>query len=122
MFALPASVRVYLASLPVDMRCGHDGLFAIVRKWGLDPFSGNLFAFVGKRRDRIKILVWDRGGFVLLYKRLEKGRFRMPTIRVGTERTTLDATELAMLLDGIDLAEVKRPALWSPPASTVNAE
>lgn len=115
MFALPPSVRVYLASAPVDMRCGHDGLFAIVRKWGLDPFSGALFAFVGKRLDRVKILVWHRGGFVLLYKRLEKGRFRIPPVRSGTERTTLDATELAMLLDGIDVSTVKRPSLWSPP-------
>lgn len=118
MFALPPSVRVYLASVSVDMRCGHDGLFAIVRQWGLDPFSGNLFAFVGKRRDRIKILVWHRGGFVLLYKRLEKGRFRIPVVRAGTERTNLDATELAMLLDGIDLDAVKRPKLWSPPPET----
>jgi transposase len=51
------------------MRAGHDGLFAIVNSWGLDPFNGDLFAFVGKRSDRIKILVWHRGGFLLLYKR-----------------------------------------------------
>ena len=117
MFALGASVRVFLASTPVDMRCGHDGLFAIVKRWGLDPFSGDLFAFVGKRRDRVKILVWHRGGFVLLYKRLERGRFRIPVVRAGGERAVLDATELAMLLDGIDLAEVKRPTLWVPRTS-----
>jgi transposase len=114
--ALPASVRVYLASEPVDMRRGHDGLFEIVKSWGLDPFSGDLFAFVGKRRDRVKILVWHRGGFVLLYKRLEKGRFRIPQVKPGAKRVVLDATELAMLLDGIDLSRVKRPDLWTPPA------
>lgn len=115
MLALPASARVYLASEPVDMRRGHDGLFAIVKNWGLDPFSGDLFGFVGKRRDRVKLLVWHRGGFVLLYKRLEKGRFRIPLVDPGATRAVLDATELTMLLDGIDLANVKRPKLWSPP-------
>jgi transposase len=115
MLALSASARVYLASEPVDMRRGHDGLFDIVRGWGLDAFNGDLFAFVGKRRDRVKILVWHRGGFVLLYKRLEKGRFRIPTVKPGMNRAVLDATELTMLLDGIDLSRVKRPALWTPP-------
>ena len=67
MFALSPHVRVFLASQPVDMRSGHDGLFAIVKGWGLDPFTGDLFAFVGKRGDRVKILVWHRGGFLLMY-------------------------------------------------------
>lgn len=116
MLALPASVRVYVASEPVDMRRGHDGLFAIVKSWGLDPFSGDLFGFVGKRRDRLKVLVWHRGGFILLYKRLEKGRFRIPVVKAGETRAVLDATDLTMLLDGIDLARVNRPALWHPPS------
>jgi transposase len=116
LLALPPSVRVYVASEPVDMRRGHDGLFALVRSWGLDPFSGDLFGFVGKRRDRVKVLVWHRGGFVLLYKRLEKGRFRIPVVQAGQNRAVLDATELMMLLDGIDLARVNRPVLWHPPA------
>jgi transposase len=116
MFALPPSVRVYLASEPVDMRRGHDGLFAIVKSWGLDPFSGHLFAFVGKRRDRVKILVWHRGGFLLLYKRLERGRFRIPRIDASSQTAELDATDLMMLLDGIDVQHVRRPALWNPPA------
>jgi transposase len=115
-FALSPHVRVYLASQPVDMRAGHDGLFAIVKSWDLNPFSGDLFAFVGKRGDRAKILVWHRGGFLLLYKRLEQGRFRIPTIAPGTRTAMLDATELAMLLDGIDVTRVKRPALWEPPS------
>jgi transposase len=115
-FAFPPQGRVYLASQPVDMRSGHDGLFAIVKSWGLDPFSGDLFAFIGKRSDRAKVLVWHRGGFLLLYKRLEKGRFRIPQVVPGTRTAMLDATELAMLLDGIDVWHVKRPALWEPPA------
>lgn len=114
MLALPPSVRVYLASEPVDMRRGHDGLFELVKKWGLDPFSEDLFGFIGKRRDRAKILVWYRGGFVLIYKRLEKGRFQIPRVAPGSTRAVLDATELTMLLDGIDLSRVKRPELWEP--------
>jgi transposase len=115
MLSLPPSVRVFLASEPVDMRRGHDGLFAIVKSWNLDPFSGDLFAFVGKRRDRVKILVWHRGGFLLLYKRLEKGRFRIPRVEPGSRTAKLDATDLTMLLDGIDVERVKRPKLWAPP-------
>ena len=61
------------------------------------------------------MLVWHRGGFLLLYKRLEKGRFRIPHVEAGSQTATLDATDLTMLLDGIDLEHVKRPKLWAPP-------
>jgi transposase len=115
-FAFSPHVRVYLASQPVDMRAGHDGLFAIIKSWDLNPFSGDLFAFIGKRGDRAKVLTWHRGGFILMYKRLEKGKFRIPTIAPGTRTAMLDATELAMLLDGIDVTRVKRPALWELPS------
>ncbi len=74
MFALPASVRVVLATGPVDMRKSIDGLMALVRAaWGEDVYSGHLFAFVSRKGDRVKVLTWSRGGFVLLYKRLEAG-------------------------------------------------
>lgn len=121
MLSLSPSVRVFLGSEPIDMRRGHDGLYAIVRGWGLDAFNGDFFAFVGKRRDRVKILVWHRGGFVLVYKRLEKGHFKIPSVKPGTTRAVLDATELTMLLDGIDLSRVKRPALWAPPERSSSA-
>jgi transposase len=112
---LPASVRIYLATEPVDMRRGHDGLAAIVRnQWKLDLFGGHLFAFIGRRSDRCKILFFDRGGLVLYYKRLERGRFRLPGAAPGATSLTLDATELAMLLDGIDFGRVHRPAPWTP--------
>jgi transposase len=117
MLTLPSSVRVYLAAEPIDLRRGHDGLVAIVRNvWRLNPFDGHLFVFVGRRIDRIKILVWDRNGFVLYYKRLSQGRFKMPQVPQGAQRVELDATTLAMLLDGIDVRHVKRPRSWSPPA------
>ncbi|RYZ33331.1 MAG: hypothetical protein EOO71_42235 [Myxococcaceae bacterium] len=73
---------------------------------------------VSRRGDRIKVLTWSRGGFVLLYKRLETGRFRLPRVDADAQSVTLDATQLAMLLDGIDVAEVRRPPAWSPPGRT----
>ena len=116
MLSVASGTKVYLATEPVDLRRGHDGLAALVGKTlALDPYSGHLFVFVGRRGDRIKVLFWDRGGFVLYYKRLAKGRFRMQRLRKGADRVTLDGTELAMLLDGIDVSHVKRPALWEPP-------
>ena len=79
---------------------------------GLDPYAGHLFVFVGRRGDRIKILFWDHGGFVVYYKRLAKGRFRLPTIPVDQDRVVLDGTELAMLLGGFDLARTRRIPAW----------
>jgi transposase len=117
MLTLPSSVRVYMAAQPVDLRRGHDGLVALVRHaWRMNPFEGHLYVFLGRRLDRVKILVWDRNGFVLYYKRLSQGRFRMPTIPAGAARVEMDATTLAMLLDGIDVQRVRRPARWTPPA------
>ena len=117
MLTLPSSVRIYLAAEPVDLRKSIDGLSAIARKQGHDIYSGHLFVFGGRRRDRIKILVWERGGFVLLYKRLEAGRFRWPEVPASAREVEVDATQLAMLLDGIDVRAVKRPRAWSPKAS-----
>jgi transposase len=82
-------------------------------------FSGHLFAFTSRRGDRAKILCWDRGGFVLYYKRLERGRFRLPDIEPGAEEVQLDATQLAMLLDGIDVKRVQPPQRWAPGSKKV---
>jgi transposase len=117
MMLLPPSVRIYLCPEPVDLRRGHDGLAALVRAQGLGPlYEGHLFVFVGRRRDRCKILFWDRGGFVLYYKRLERGRFQLPRVAAGAERVAMDGTQLMMLLDGIDAMRVHRAAVWQPPA------
>jgi transposase len=114
---LPPSVRIYLAIGQVDMRRGHDGLAAIVHsQWKLDLYAGHLFVFLGRKADRCKILFWDRGGFVLYYKRLERGRFRLPRVPADATSVAIDATELAMLLDGIDVVAVKRPRKWTPTA------
>jgi transposase len=113
---LPSAVRIVLATEPVDMRKSIDGLMAVVRSsFGEDVYSGHLFVFVSRRGDRVKILTFSRGGFILYYKRLERGRFRLPQVEAEAHAVKLDATQLAMLLDGIDVAEVKRPAAWEPP-------
>jgi transposase len=115
MLSVSPGTRIYLAIEPVDLRRGHDGLTALVRtRFGMDPLEGHLFVFVGRRVDRVKILFWDRGGFVLYYKRLAQGRFRMPTIDSGADRIVLDGTELAMLLGGFDLAGARRVDAWQP--------
>jgi len=91
------------------MRKGFDSLAALVREHlGHDPLSGHLFLFVGRHRDRIKILYWDRDGFALWYKRLEEGTFRLPPAKRCGASVELSASELAMLLAGIDLTSIKR--------------
>lgn len=107
-------MKIYVAAEPADLRKSIDGLAALVRAAGHEVFGGQLFVFAGRRRDRVKILAWDRGGFVLYYKRLECGRFRWPEIAEGAREVELDATQLAMLLDGIDVGRVNRPAAWTP--------
>jgi transposase len=115
MITLPSSVRIYLAVGAVDLRKSIDGLGAIVSERGHDLYSGHLYVFVSRRGDRLKILTWSAGGFVLLYKRLERGRFSLPAIRDGQTEIELDATQLAMLLDGIDIKRVQPPRRWTPP-------
>jgi len=111
---LPSSVRIFLAAQPTDMRKGFDGLAALVKAWGEDIYEGHLYVFVSRRGDRVKVLTWDRGGFVLWYKRLERGRFRMPAIAGEEETLELDSGQLAMLLDGVDLTRVRRQKVWEP--------
>jgi transposase len=116
MLTLSSAVRIVLATEPVDMRKSIDGLMAVVRaSFGEDVYSGHLFVFVSRRGDRVKILTFSRGGFILYYKRLEQGRFQLPAVKAEAQSVSLDATQLAMLLDGIDVAQVKRPAVWEPP-------
>jgi transposase len=122
MLTLPASVRVWLTVEPVDLRRGHDGLAALVRqRWGEALYAGHLFVFLGRRLDRCKVLFWDRGGLVLVYKRLEKGRFRLPKVAADAHEIEVDGMALAMLLDGIDVGRVVRPSRWTPRLSPEHA-
>jgi len=110
-------VRVYLCTSTTDMRKGFDTLAVLVRDGlGYDPLSGHLFLFVGRRRDRLKILYWDRDGYALWYKRLEQGTFRMPVAKPDAASIELKASELAMLLEGIDLRSIKRRKRFRRPA------
>ena len=115
-----ATVRIWLASEPADMRQGFDRLAeraALVT--GQDPLSGHLFLFRGRGGDRLKILYWDRDGYALWYKRLEEGVFKLPRIIPGSDGSRasveLRGSELAMIMDGIDLSSVKRGKRYRRP-------
>ena len=109
MISLPPTVKIFLAAQPVDMRKSFDGLKAVVEEFlGADPLSGHLFVFRGRRGDRLKILYWDRDGLVVWAKRLEVGTFLFPVVREDQRRIEVQPAELAMLLEGIDLASIKR--------------
>ena len=103
------SARIWLAAEATDMRCGFDRLAERVKAViGQDPLSGHLFVFRSRRGDRLKILVWERDGFLLWYKRLEAGVFKLPKVGEGSRSVELRASELAMILDGIDVSKLKR--------------
>lgn len=169
MLTIPRSTRVFLATEPTDLRKGFDGLFALVQTViGEDPFSGHLFVFRNQRRDRLKVLWWDRDGLAIYYKRLERGSYQFPTDLESrlkrlqdskrsshgsdtshsksalsgsatlsgsamssrdenqdekpSHRCEIRADELALLLEGIDLASVKRrPRYERPTSATVSA-
>jgi len=113
--SLGPGVQIVLATAPIDLRRGHDGLITLVRSlWKADPYGGTLFVFFGRRMDRVKVLFFSAGGFVVYYKRLERGRFTMPRIPDGATQVVLDPASLAMLLDGVDLRAVRRAPMWEP--------
>ena len=87
---------------------------------GQDPFHAHLFLFRSRRGDRLKVLQWDRDGYVLWYKRLEVGVFRLPQIRSGASSIELPPSEFAMLLDGIDMSRVKRMPRYERDTSEVD--
>lgn len=103
---LSSAVRAFVCTEPVDMRKSIDGLSQIVAAaMGMNPLSGQVFVFIGRRRDRAKLLVWDRHGFWVLYKRLERGRFTDPARLAGNG---IAMSELVAWLEGIDLSRVRR--------------
>jgi transposase len=105
--SLASTLRIFLATEPADMRKGFDGLSQLVRdRIAQDPLSGHLYVFRNKRRDRIKILYWDRDGLALWYKRLETGSFRFPEAKDG--RIEVTPAEMAAILEGIDLSRARR--------------
>jgi transposase len=109
--------RIWLAAEATDMRCGFDRLAQRVQAViGEDPLSGHLFIFRSRGGNRLKILTWDRDGYVLWYKRLEMGMFKLPRVTPGAGSVELRASELAMLLDRIDMAKLKRVPRYERPS------
>ena len=116
MLTLPPSVRIFVCLAPADMRRSLDGLAAMTREIiREDPLSGHLFVFFNRRRDRTKILFWDRSGLCLYYKRLEKGVFRLSEFEHSKRvRAEIEAAELSLILEGIDLSNAKRRVRFIP--------
>lgn len=113
MLTLPHAVKIYVARDTADMRKSFNGLSALVQNTlQADPFCGHLFVFFNKRGDQVRILFWDRSGFFILAKRLEKGHFRRPVVDVSQTYATMEAADLLLILEGIDLQGATRRARW----------
>ncbi len=119
MILLPSAVRVYVATAPVNLRKSFEGLSNEVRSvLASDPLSGHVFLFLNRTRSQVKMLVWTRGGFTIVHKRLERGRFTFPArVSAAAARVEIDAHELAMLLEGLDLAVARSAVRWAPTPS-----
>jgi transposase len=110
MLSLPTSVRIFVARKPVDLRKAFDGLCAVTRDtMRLDPFTGHVFVFFNRCRDRIKLLLWERNGFWLFYKRLERGTFAVlnDVVAQDAAHVEIDARQLRLILDGIDMKKLR---------------
>ena len=117
MLSLPSPIKIYLCVLPVDLRRSFDGLAAIARDGlGQDPLSRYWFVFRNRRGDRIKILLWDDDGLLLIYKRLEEGVFRFPVPGPDARSVEVTSQELSLLLWGIDPASVQRQKRFQLPS------
>ena len=118
MISLPHPVRVFLYTPATDLRKGFDALCGLVTTaFAQDPTSGHLFLFVNRRRDRLKILYWDRDGLAIWYKRLETGSFQLPTITSTTVSVEMTRTQLALILSGIDLRSARQRKRYQRPAA-----
>lgn len=111
MLTLPLGVRIFVALDPVDMRKSFDGLAALVQqRLGLDPLSGHLVLFRNKRGNLMKLLFYDRSGYTIIFRRLERGTFQLPD---GSIQAEVDLAQLAMILEGIDLRSAVRRLRYS---------
>jgi transposase len=118
MLSLPPGIQVFMAVEPVDMRKSFDGLSAAVQAvFARDVLDGHLFLFLNRRRDRLKILWWDRDGLAIFCKRLEGGTYEIPPSAVDAKQLRLDATQLALLLGGVQLDSVRHRRRYKPPRS-----
>ena len=114
-----SQVRIYLYAKNVDMRKSFNGLHAIIQsEFQKDVRRGDVFLFLNRRLDRLKLMGWDRDGLAIFYKRLESGTFQRPVVKPDGNHVELDTTELALLLTGIELRSVKRRPRYSIPQPT----
>jgi transposase len=116
MISLPHAVRVFLHTPATDLRKGFDALSGLVTTaFSQDPTSGHLFLFVNRRRDRLKILYWDRDGLAIWYKRLETGSFQLPVISHDAVSVEMSSTQLTLILSGIDLRSARQRKRYQRP-------
>jgi transposase len=109
MLSLPPTAKVYLCTVPADMRKSFDGLCGLIRSWLQDdPLSGDVFVFRNKTGDRVKIMTFEGDGLAIFYKRLEAGTYRFPLALDDSGKVTVRTADLLMLLDGVDLGSVRR--------------
>jgi transposase len=122
MILLPWSVRVFVAIEPVSLRKSFEGLANEVRGViGQDPLSGHVYCFLNRQRTMVKLLVWTRGGFTIVHKRLERGRFTfVAEVKQGVTSVSIGADELALLLEGIDARAARRSPRFMAPTSNVS--
>jgi len=114
MLTLPPGVRVFVATARVDGRKGMDGLSALLRsQFAEDPLSGRMYVFFSRRANRVRVLYYDRDGYVLVTKRLERGTYRIPW-PAEQGRVVIEAAELLLVLEGIDVRGARRRERWSP--------
>jgi transposase len=113
---LPRAVRVYFATQPTNLRQSFEGLTNQIRHaLGYDPLSGHVFVFLNRRRNQVKLILWTRGGFTIVHKRLERGRFTFPArVTENIASIEIDVHELAMLLEGIDVRRARTSERWEP--------
>lgn len=114
-FAPLGQTKIFLYAKHVDLRKSFDGLHALIQlEFKRDVRLGDLFLFLNRRLDRLKLMHWDRDGFLILYKRLESGTFQRPQCPPDADHVVMDATDLSLLLSGIELSSVKRRRRYSP--------
>jgi len=113
MLNLGSSLRYCLYMAPCDMRKGFDGLSGLVQAHcGEQVTSGTVFVFVNKQGDRMKLLRWEPGGLVIYYKRLERGRFKLPKAISGQRKVGIGYAELAMIIEGLSAEKITRQKRW----------
>lgn len=114
---MPRSVKVYVATSPANLRKSFDGLSNEVREvLRKDPLSGHIVVFINRRRNQVKLLMWTRGGYTIVHKRLERGTFAsLRSVKPDARSVEIDVHELSMLLEGITFVRARMSKRWEPP-------